>query len=173
MEQIFPIVIIIAIVEMILSAMWSKFYFSVGIPIFVYEIPNNFAVSDRKNAHDLGNAMLDTKYAPMKFKQLSKNTIAFRESYWSGFFKRSYTPVMHGNLQYTERGKIKVTGLVNWFTVAFSIMFFSLPFTWGSEDPIIFIFPIFLVALIGWIFFTQKKRYINIAEIASGKHKHA
>ena len=172
MEKVFSIVIIVTIVEMILSTIWNKIYFIVGIPIFVHEIPIKFIGSDRNSALAIEYAMPDTKYAPMKFRQLSRNTIAFRESNWNGFFKNSYTPVMHGNLQYTERGNIKVTGLVNWFIIVFSFLFFYLSFRWSDENPIIFVFPLFLVVVLSWNICTQKKRFINIAEIASGKIDH-
>ncbi len=168
MEIIFPLLLVVALLEIILSVSWNRLYFTVGVPVFSYEVPRTISTYGRKSHSELENAIPESKYIPLKFRRLSENVVGFQESSWPSFTKITYTAVMHGNLKYTDRGIVKVTGLVNWFPVVFSISFCFLTIGTGSNSPIAYVFPLFLVAILTWIYVVQKKRFIEVAEIAAG-----
>ena len=169
MELFIPVTFVVAIVEMILSGTWSRLYFSYGVPVFSYEPDSKKPSAKTLDSEILENSLQVGKYVPIKLRQFSSQLFGFREAAGGGFGKLSYTPVMHGKLLIQDNGQIRVVGLVNWFTVTFSILFVGVPIQWGQGHPITFIFPVFLFGLLGWIYITQRKRFIELAEAAAAQ----
>lgn len=77
----------------------------------------------------------------------------------------STTPVMHGNLMFEpSHARLRVTGLTNWFTVAFLVF--------GIASSVMFessLFLVFLVVLYGIIYFIQARRFRGIARDAANE----
>ena len=170
MEPLFALTVGVAILEMVLGGTWNRFYLLVGVPIFSYETKGTHPRPVPVDGKELEDAMPDSKHGPIKVRKLTDNEFAFRESFWAGGFRtyyNSYTPVMHGKLEYTPTGSVQVTGLVNWFPVFFIILFVRLPITWGGENPFHYIFPVFLIGLLGWIYSTQVRRFKEVANVAA------
>lgn len=131
MELLVPVIFVIAIVEMILSGTWCRLYFSYGVPVFSYEPDSRNPLAKTLDSEILEKSLPVGKYVPIKLRQFSSQLFGFREAAWSGFGKMPYTPVMHGKLVMQDNGQVRVVGLANWFTVAFSIVFVGLPIQWG------------------------------------------
>ena len=115
---LFPLLLIVAGVEMFLSGTWSTFYFTVGLPIFRRRVPMTTLAAGAEQR--LEEAHAGGMAAPLVFRRLSNTQIAFREKAF-GFRLLSYTPIMHGLIRHeSEQGDVYVVGFANWFSVIFA-----------------------------------------------------
>src|SRR5688572_20487277 len=87
------VVIAIAIVEIVLSARWNVFYFTVGLPIFVRRIDRIVGIEDVP-LEELQKSTATAAGTPLLFRRLAPDVIAFRERAFGGHIH--YTPIMHG-----------------------------------------------------------------------------
>lgn len=169
MELLFIVIIAIAIVETILSSTWNRAYFSYGIPIFSYEPALRNPLPTKIDSKKLEYSQQPKYFVALKVHRFSDKLFGVREAAWGGFGAISYTPIMHGKIEIRDNGQLRITGLVNWFTVFFTIVFIGLAIQWGSDDQMVFVLPAFLFCLLGWIYITQKKRFIELADIAASQ----
>jgi len=168
MDIILPAFFIVMIIELMLSISWNIVYFNFGIPIFIYEIPHNYVEIENKNSIEIQNLVESNAYNSLIFNQQTNNSIAFREVLMSGESKLPSIPIMRGNIKYTERGKVKVTGYIYWSLILFFLLYISLLMNVKDEENIDILLVLFPMVIF-WDFFRQKKKYIRIAEIAAGK----
>ena len=170
--ELLPILFVFAvgILELILSGTWTRFYFRTGIAVFRYRVPSRSAQRGLMAPAMLQSALPRGNYVPLKVHKFDSCFYGFREAAWGGFGSMSYTPIMHGKLELSAENGVCVTGLANWFTVVFSIVFVSLPIKWSHGDPLAFAFPLFLAGLLGWIYAIQRKRFRELAD-AAAKHE--
>ena len=152
----FGIVVAIAIVEIVLSAKWSRFYFTVGLPIFWRRVDRVIGLEDQ-SLHELLQVAATVAATPLLFRRLAPDLIAFREKAFGGSIH--YTPIMHGVIRRRpEEATAVVLGLVNWYIVALIVMFAILM---GAD--FIGIVP-YLVAAVSIVYLIQSVRYGRIAK---------
>lgn len=166
MEPLFFIVFFVAIVEMILSVTWSAFYFRTGVPIFVYEKARTSYDIPTDIAEIVENSIPRTAIMPIRVRKLASNEYAVRESFWGGFFRIAYTPVMHGYLQVSP-SEVRIKGLINWFPVVLCISLVEMPFSLNPELTDIWIFPAFLALILLAIYLIQAYRFRRVVDIAA------
>ncbi len=174
MEPFFVVVFGVAILEMVLSGTWNRFYFLVGVRIFSYETKGTHSTPLPVDGKELEDAMPDLKYGSIKFRKLTDNEFTFPESFGAGGLgSNSFAPVMHGKLEYTPTGSVQVTGLVNWFPVFFIILVVRLAITSGGENALAYILPVFLIGFLGSMYSTQVQRFKEVAKVAASLETHA
>ncbi len=164
---LFPLVFIVAIIEMILSGFWVRLYFRSGIPIYDRRHSAQPISQPIRDSNIIESLFPESKYPKLLFRSAGDNFFVFREKAiaFSGF---TYTPVMHGNLDIDPyRGQVRVIGRLNWFTLVFSILFAVVPVYWINGDPVGFIFPVFLAGLLTFIYKIQHKRFLEVGELVS------
>jgi len=145
--------------------MFTPFYFTKGIPIFRRQANSGSTINALPSADQLESATGSGIYTRIAFRQLDGSRFAFRERILSGFFKLTYTPIMHGLLEFDrDSGQVRVTGFANWFPVALVTVFaFNLP---QSE---IGIFAAFLLGLLVLIYALQARRFSQVATAAAAR----
>lgn len=155
---LFYFVMVVAVVELALSGWWVPFYFRYGVPIFrvrrdgVHALPPNEHLEQRD----------DGRLRAFAFRRLSTHELAFRERLWGGGWFH-YTPLMHGVIRHVpEEAAIYLTGLLNWYPVAFMILF---AVATGGDVPMLLI----AVGGLALIFSIQVRRYRRIADALSGE----
>lgn len=152
----FVIVIAITIVEIVLSARWSRFYFTVGLPIFVRRIDRVVGIDDLP-LEALQQSAATVAGTPLVFRRLGPDVIAFREKGFGGHIH--YVPIMHGVIRRrAEEASVVVLGLVNWFIVAL-ILVLALLLGSGFID----VAP-FLLAAVAIVYLIQSVRYARVAK---------
>ena len=152
----FGVVLAITIVEIVLSAKWNRFYFTVGLPIFIRRVDRVTSLQDQ-SLHELLQVATTVAATPLLFRRLGPDVIAFREKAFGGSIH--YTPIMHGViLRRPEEATAVVLGLVNWYIVALIAMFAILL---GSD--IIDVLP-YLLGAVSIIYLVQSVRYGRIAK---------
>jgi hypothetical protein len=163
MEIYITALIVATVAELIVSGTWQKFYFTAGIPIF--------RKSARLQAHpelsaELLNQMFtDGWWDPLKFKKISQYEIAFREVLINfAIFRLNYTPLMHGLIRYDPITRdLQVIGFANWFAAFFVVLFIYLTFSFsGPERGIAIAVTLFILGLLGFIYYVQRKRYNSV-----------
>jgi hypothetical protein len=162
----------VLILELALNGFWVSLYFRYGIPIFWAELPVTNVTGNNIAADDLEAAIPDSRFIPLSFRQLRSNENAFREILWPAFFKVTYTPVMHGHLQF-RHSRVRVIGYVNWFPLAFIYLFVPM---WRDvlsgnrtafQSTMTGFFTLVLGGIIGGIYAVQVRRYRDVARIAA------
>jgi hypothetical protein len=167
LEQLIPYLlafgIVAVFVELILSARWSPFYFTAGIPIYQRIIWAQPGFVRIPAAVEVEAALPDNgRSAPLIVRRIAENTFAFREKLFH--FGIAYSPLMHGCVTcIPATGEIKVRGYLNWYILLFSCYFFLflllLPFDWINV-----IIPICMLVLMSYIYSMQKNRYRQVGD---------
>jgi len=156
------IVMVIAIVEMVLSAKWNIFYFTVGLPIFVRRVDSVVVMKDQ-SIEELMQAATTIAGTPLLFRRLAPDVIAFRESPFGGSIH--YMPIMHGVIRRRpEEATAVVHGLANWYIVALIVMFAVLM---GSD--FIDVAP-YLLGAVAIVYLIQSVRYGRVAKALRRAH---
>jgi hypothetical protein len=167
---LFPIIIIVLIIDIALSVVWHRFYYSSGICVYRRTIPFKtkrtfFSIAELIESRI--NDQIDTN--PFIFGIVDDNTFGIREKLLSfGFAKTSYTPIMHGSLFYDEQNQIIVfRGLLNWFSFGFPVLWYSLIFSvpFHVKNTIFIIFIIAPLVVYTFIYLLQSRRYDKITEL--------
>ncbi|WP_448681997.1 hypothetical protein [Pseudomonas nicosulfuronedens] len=160
----------IGLLELLLSACWSKTYWHTGFPLLRIKKPIRTGKPplDLKN---LSQRLLDDGYSALVFHQFKTDYIGFRESMRPIIGGFNYTPLLRGTLEITADNQVQVIGKLNWFPLSFSSLFiwlsFVLPsqkseFLWGSM-----LLPLCLAGMLIFIFRIQRKRFSRLAELVA------
>jgi hypothetical protein len=156
--------IVAILVELILSARWSPFYFIAGIPIYQRIMFVQPGIERMPTAAEVEAALPDRgRSAPVLVRRIGDNRFAFREKLFH--FGIAYSPLMHGCVTCNPAtGEIRVQGYLNWYILLFSFYFLLflllLPF-----DPINVIIPICLLVLMSYIYWMQAKRFRQVGDV--------
>jgi hypothetical protein len=163
---VFIILILVAIaIDMFSSLSWWPPYFRIGLPLFVRSAPLPQVSPVLPGSAELAERFSGSWVIPILFKRLSSNEIAVRESFWGGFFKITYTPLVHGLLEADPLArKVKIVGRANVFPFVF-LAFFAVPLSidMSSRDPVAIPF---LVVLVGSLLSVQYVRYGKVLQHA-------
>jgi hypothetical protein len=152
----FGVVLAIAVVEIVLSAKWNRFYFTVGLPIFWRRVDRVIGLQDQ-SLHELLQVATTVAATPLLFRRLAPDLIAFREKAFGGSIH--YMPIMHGVIRRRpEEATAVVLGLVNWYIVALILMFAILM---GAD--FVGVAP-YLLAAVSIVYLIQSVRYGRIAK---------
>jgi len=149
------------VIDVVAGLTWWPPYFRIGIPLFVRKLPFRQALPVLPDVAELAEQFSGSWVMPIRFKQFSSTEIAVRESFWGGFFKFTYTPLVHGLLDVdTNAREIRIVGRANAFPMVF-IAFFAIPFVvrFSASDPVAL--PLF-AGLIAVLFIIQFFRYGNV-----------
>jgi len=160
---------LIAIAGLILSALWNRFYFHTGIPVFSRVVDLESVKEEKIRVisavlHNDENETMGNFGPKILFKEIAENELAFREEIWGSSIFR-YFPIMHGRIIIDpEMKQLKVLGLTNWYVLCLPLMYFSITKTNGRSDETNLIF---LYVTTGWalIMYTlQFIRYIYVVK---------
>ena len=161
MERALPFaiaaVIAVAIVELILSARWTRGYFVYGIPIFVRRVMRPQGIAE-VSLDELQKSTASAAGPQLVFRRLAPDVIAFREELLSGGVLH-YSPIMHGCIRHDPmEGAVRVVGLLNWFVAAFvSVLVAMLGRGMLAMLPL-------LAGVVAVIYFIQAVRYNRVAK---------
>lgn len=154
-SYLFVFSIFVLLVELVLSARWSPFYFTAGVPIYQRIVMVQSGIERMPTAAEVEAALPESgRSAPMLVRRIDKNSFAFREKLFH--FGIGYSPVMHGcKTCHPDTGLIKARGYMNWYIVILLCYFllFSLAIPIGRVDIII---PLCLMVLLSYIYWMQK-----------------
>jgi hypothetical protein len=111
---IFLAAFVVWVVELILSVTWNRFYFSVGLPIFIRRMP---VVARRIAPLDID--IMKTELPVLLFKEMGTNLYAFRERFFQLYMGRSgLTGAMHGIVVLDQTGRqVVVKVFFPWYHV--------------------------------------------------------
>jgi hypothetical protein len=152
----FGIVLAIAVVEIVLSAKWNRFYFTAGLPIFIRRIDRVVGI-ENLSLDELQKSAATVAGTPLLFRRLAPDTIAFREKPFGGSIH--YIPIMHGLIRRRpEEATVVVLGLANWYIVALILMFALLM---GKR---FFDVAAYLLAAVAIVYLVQAIRYGRVAK---------
>jgi len=161
---LFGLVILVGVAETLLSLVWNRLYFSIGIPIFRRKVDVS-SPGPRVPATDrLEAALTKSAFPPLAFHSWAPDHYGFREKGWRGGLRLGYTPIMRGRLTFQPTAaRVEVVGLLNWFTLFFvAFAFFAVP-----RDGSRFLW--FLAGLLGLIYLMQSRRYGQVARTAAAE----
>jgi len=152
----FGCIVLAGLADFILTRRWNRAYFTYGIPIFVRRIPKPAGIADL-SLEELETSSRTAGGAPLLFHRLDPNVIAFRDQVFGGTVH--YVPIMHGVIRYdATEGVVRVTGLLNWFVIAFIAVFTAL-----LGRKIVELLPM-LALVYGVIYLIQFVRYNRVAK---------
>ena len=176
--QIFIVLVMLDIVELILSGIWNKFYFTKGIPIYKakYQLTQN---ENEKSLYLLLEETFKSNRMLSKFKchQFNEGFIGFREKMFDFGIGFKYSPLMHGLIRFnTVTMEIEIYGYLNWFLPVFLILWLVLilqilfPFS-GDPNSLLFgifasVFPFLITTS---LYLIQKNKYKEIQSIIKNK----
>lgn len=167
---LFGMLLSTGLIEMILTAAWSKMYFTTGLPIFLLRIPVETHYSNIPPSHKLETHFHSTWWAAaLAFKEIEADTYGFREKLFE--FRMGalrYSPTMHGLLIFDHSNKqVVVKGFANWTPLLFGLIFLfpvgvaQAPFL----DILLFLFSIFI--FFGLFYSFQRDRFADVARFAA------
>ena len=148
---------LVIVIEIILNWKWNVSYFRVGILIFLRRIEKTGGIA----AIELEPLEQSTKTAagaPLAFRRLRPDLIAFRERAFGG-----YIPMMRGVIRSdAEEPSIVVAGLVDWSVIAVAIVLVVF-----LRRGVLNVAPYFL-GLLGVLYFIQAVRFYRVASKLRG-----
>lgn len=161
-ELFFALILGAIAVDFISGLTWWPAYFRYGIPLFVRRRPLPHALPVLPEPGALDDRFEGGWVVPIVFKRLSPSEIAVREAFWRGFFKFTYTPLVHGLLEVDPNAReLRIVGHANAFPLVF-LAAFAVPLSIRMNDPgAILIVVCLLVAL----FSIQFVRYGNVVHV--------
>ena len=166
------ILIVTGLIEIILSAKWSKIYFKFGYPVIIKKIPVEahhtnipsciiFEKKFKSNWFDF--------YPSLIFKELEPTTYGFRDSLIS-MKRRS---AMYGTLHFDhENSQVIVKGFFNWVLIGFALIWLIVPpLAWlfgyiSFYEPTWLYFGLLFINL-GIFYFVEYVRFSAVAEFAA------
>ena len=161
---------VIFVIELILSANWVSWYFTVGIPVFRKQVRLEGGKRPMLDPTVLQKNFVNDDWLKLLFHSLDSNTVADREKLFNFdyFGRRRSTPVMHGFVRFDEaKNTVTITGNLNWTTLLMIPMFLFFPF-YLFNSFIGFGFVIFLFVVLGYIYNTQARNYKLILDLIVG-----
>ena len=151
------IVALVIVIEIFLNWKWNASYFALGIPIFMRRIERTGGAA----TIDLDALEKSTKTAagaPLAFRRLGPDLIAFRERAFGG-----YIPIMRGVIRSNaEEPSIVVAGLVDWSVIAVAIVLVVF-----LRRGVLDVAPYFL-GLLAVLYFIQAVRFNRVASKLRG-----
>jgi hypothetical protein len=137
-----PLIPIIWVVEIVLSATWHKNYFTIGVPIFAFRIPVEIHHTNIPSCSLLESNFKSSGFirnTSLLFKEIEPNMMGFRERLlqWGRWYS-----VMHGLLIFdTKNSQVIVKGFLDWTISYFSILWIiGAPLFWllgfERDEPI-------------------------------------
>lgn len=158
----FGVVGAVAVVEIILSLRWNRFYFSSGIPIFRQELSAQSPKPELPSSQRMEERLSKSAFPPLQFRRLDSDSLGFREKAAGAWFRFSYTPVMHGLLRFNRpSARVEVVGFLNWFVLVFVLAVVMASFSF--HEPV---FLVFLASLLALIYIIQAKRFRQVTTYA-------
>ena len=159
----------IGFVETILRSVWSKMYFTTGLPIFFLRIPVERHYSNTPTSYYLETHFQSTWWAnTLVFNEIEAGMYAFREKFFDfRMYAFRYSPVMHGLLIFDRNNKqVIIKGFANWTALIFELLFLMAVIAEASfPDILLFVFISFLFFL--FIYLVQHSRFSDVARFAA------
>lgn len=149
-------ILLAALADVVFTTRWNRAYYTLGLPIFIRRVHKPGGIADLP-LEDLEKTSMTAAGPPLLFRRLDNDVIAFRERVFGGVLH--YIPIMHGVIRYdAAEGVARVTGIVNWFVIAFVACFaFLLGRSFVELLPII-------AGVYGIIYFIQAMRFNRVAK---------
>lgn len=142
----------VIVIEIFLNWKWNEAYFRSGIPIFVRRIEKTGGIAGI-DLDALEKTTQTAAGAPLAFRRLEPDLIAFRERAFGG-----YIPMMRGVIKSTaEEPSIVVAGLVDWSAIAVAIVLVVF-----LRRGVLDVAPYFL-GLLAVLYFIQAVRFNRVA----------
>lgn len=148
--------IVVVLVEALLMAFWSRWYFAWGLPLFKQRIFVPAATLSHLPFNWLEGDYPPANWARIVFEPLSEDKCAFRETL---VMPRGpgYVPIMRGLIEVDRRGReVQVIGRCNW-----SILLMA-----ATLVPALFVIPAAALLLSGLLvasYLVQRRRFQNVA----------
>jgi len=165
-QYIIQVLVVIGILEIIASALWWRFYFIFGLPIYTRRIKITTDKIQSLSAQALEDALPEVAWRPpLLVRQIGSMNFAFREKML--FIGFSYVPVMHGYMNYDPNKKeVIISGLANWYALSFAIFFIllSIAFMSESKELMFLILPASLFLIMGNGYLSQRRRFSQFIE---------
>jgi len=163
--------------DLVFGATWHKAYFTSGLTIFVKRIPVKHWHTNIPSQAQLEKKFRSDVISSLIFKEIDVHSYGFREKMFE--FKLMRTPgPMHGLLMFdTNTSQVVVKGFVNWFILAFSLVWLGLPISGAvlillNNEPLpsplipLGIIGGFILAM-GIMYLFQSSRFSNVASFAA------
>jgi hypothetical protein len=128
---IFAAAILSGLADFIFSSIWAKFYFISGLRVFSQDVPVEAHHANTPSSSLLNARLYSFWMGGFIFEELDTNQYGFRRQ----FFSFAPRPMMHGQVIFdTENNRIIVEGYLDWFMIAFTLMWLVfVPLMWLSE----------------------------------------
>ena len=176
--QLFIVLIILDIAELVLSGIWNKFYFNKGIPIYKVK----YQLVQKENLKSLYPSLeyafkSNKKLLKFKCHKFNEGIIGFREKMFDFGIGFKYSPLMHGLIRFNAiTMEIEIDGYLNWFLPIFFMLWYILiwqilfPFSNDSTKLVFGIFAtVFPVLITISLYLVQKNKYKEIESIIKSK----
>ena len=161
---------VVLVAEIVLSVIWNKSYFTLGIVVFSQE---STAAATSANSRDASafQTHFDASFrgTRMLFHEIEPGLIAFRERIIEfRFMAFHYSPIMHGIIKTDSvTGMVSVKGILNWTAIGIVALFVvtflpAMDMSWVSLA-----FPSLILLFLLLIYWIQFRRYKKILEFAS------
>jgi hypothetical protein len=170
MSYITPVVMGIAILELIASGTWSTFYFTTGIPLFRRSA--RLAVRPDLTDTKLEALMAGSPWSPLRFRSISDTEVAFREQLLAWTIL-TYTPLVHGLIRYDETSQtLHVVGYSNWTIpiVVLAVAVVPASIHTGAMGARL-LFPVFAAGIVVLLYLIQLTRYGNVLKAIESRSK--
>ncbi|MCQ2583774.1 MAG: hypothetical protein MJ160_07690 [Treponema sp.] len=155
----------VGIIETVLSATWSKYYFLYGIPIFVKEVEILKISEARQRVSEFINNLDSRKgFSKYKGKEISENKFAFRKKIITVSHYRNDFENIHGIISIDAENRIlKIKGYTGYtflsFLIYFTVFFIDkVDFSFGSLFPVLFM--VIILFLISYAFEHRKYKLL-------------
>ena len=161
---------IVFVAEIILSVIWNKGYFKVGIVVFAQE-STAAATSANGRSASAFQTHFDATFrgTRMLFHEIEPGLIAFREKVLEfRFMAFHYSPIMHGIIKTDPAtGMVSVRGILNWSAIPVVALFVVPGLSVIDMNWVSLVFPSVILLFLLLFYWIQFRRYRKILEFAS------
>lgn len=162
----------VALILLDLTALflWIPAYFRRGVALFAESRPAFAPGAPIPSPEELEEALREAEWPDFVFRPLDDGSLAFRESWAWRPGLHTYTPVMHGRIDFDrERARVAVHGLANAFPFVFCLPLVAMPFLWPDPEvlPWHLLFIVLMVGLLGWLYRIQRRRFRRVVRVAA------
>ena len=169
---IFGMFILSVLVDLILSELWNKTYFTSGLPLFIKKIPVGIPRTNIPPLSRFETEFRSSWTSSIAFKEIEQNIYGFREKSIE-FRVIRYSPLMHGMILFDfDNNQVIVKGFVNWSILCFSLIWIGgvvLIVTAKSSASflIVLAFIVFFTLILGILYLIQYGQFTRVAEFAA------